>query len=120
MLSAWIVFAQAVEETKKAEGPGLIGSLMPIILIVIVFYFLIIMPGRKEHQQRQSMMSALKKNDKVVTSGGIVGVVVNIKEGTDEVTIRSDESKLLVLRSSIARILTEAEKESSTQIKQAT
>jgi preprotein translocase subunit YajC len=117
MLYAWILFAQ---EKAPVEGPGPLFSLMPIILIVVVFYFLIFLPSRKEKQQRQSMIVALKKNDKVVTSGGIIGVVVNLKEGSEEITIRSEDAKLLILRSSIARILTEPEKESSTQIKAAT
>ena len=79
MLYALALFAQAVEDGKKAvedakkdEGPGALVNFMPIILIVIVFYFLIFLPGRKEKQQRQSMISALKKNDKVITSGGVI------------------------------------------------
>jgi preprotein translocase subunit YajC len=121
MLNALILFADAADDVTKPEGPGLVGSLLPILMIVAVFYFLIIMPGRKERQQRQAMMGALKRNDKVITNGGIIGVVTNIKEGTDEVTIRSEDTKLLILRSSIARIVTEAEKDSSsTQIKPAT
>jgi len=120
MLYASVLVAQVAEDAKKDEGPGALVNFMPIILIVIVFYFLIILPNRKDKQQRQTLMGALKKNDKVITSGGIVGVVVNLKEGTDEVTIRSDETKLLILRSSIARIITEPEKDSSTQIKPAT
>ena len=119
MLHALILFAEEAAKGEESQ-PSLLTSFLPIILIVIVFYFLIIVPGSKERKQRQSMLGALKKNDKVVTNGGIVGVVVNLKEGTDEVTIRSDETKLLVLRSSIARIVTETEKESSTQIKTAT
>jgi len=120
MLNALILFA--AEEGKGDEPqPSLLNSgILPIILIVIVFYFLIILPGSKERKQRQGMLSALKKNDKVITNAGIVGVVVNLKEGTDEVTIRSEETKLLILRSSIARIVSEPEKETSTQIKPAT
>jgi preprotein translocase subunit YajC len=119
MLNALILFA--AEEGKGDENqPSLLTSFLPIILIVIVFYFLIILPGSKERKQRQSMLSAIKKNDKVITNGGIVGVVVNLKEGTEEVTIRSEETKLLILRSSIARIVTETEKETTTQIKPAT
>ena len=109
MFYASILFAQD-EAKKNGDGPGFM-SLMPIFLIVIVFYFLIFLPGRKEKQQRQSLLSALKKNDKIITNGGIIGVVVNLKEGTDEVSIKSDETKLLILRSSIARIITEPEKE---------
>jgi preprotein translocase subunit YajC len=116
MLYAWMLFAQ---DKPPGEGPGPF-AFAPIIVIVILFYFLMIQPMRKEKQQRLSMIGALKKNDKVVTSGGIIGVVVNLKEGTEEVTIRSEDAKLLILRSSIARIITEPDKEPSTQIKTAT
>ena len=119
MLFAWMLFAQAAEEgaKKEGEGPPLWGPLPMIAMIAVLFYFLLYLPGRKERQQRQAMMSALKRNDRVITSGGIVGVVVNLKEGTEEVTIRSEDAKLLILRSSIARIIAEPEKDSSTPAK---
>ena len=121
MLTALIFFAQAAQEkADKVEGPGLITSFLPIILIGVFFYFLIILPGRRERQQRQSLISALKVNDKIVTTGGILGVVLNIKEGADEITIKSGDAKLTVLRSAIARVQTEADKESSTAVKAAT
>ncbi len=115
MLYASFLFAQAAEVAAEKDGaPG--GpppwSPLPMILaMVALFYFLIFLPNRKEKRQRQSLLGALKKNDKVITSGGIIGVVLNLREGTDEVTIKSDETKLLVLRSSIARIIIEPEKE---------
>jgi len=118
MLYGLILFAE--EEAKKGEGLSMLNALAPIVLIVIVFYFLIILPGRKEKQQRQILLNALKKNDKVLTNGGIIGVVLNIREGTDEVTIKSDETKLLILRSSIARIITESPKDSATPNKPTT
>lgn len=118
MLTALILFAEE-KGADKVDGPGLLGGLMPIILIVIVFYFLIIVPGRKEKQKLKSMMSALKRNDKIITNGGIIGVVVNLKEGTEEVTIKSEDAKLLILKSSIARVLTEPDN-AATQVKAAT
>ena len=126
MLYALTLLAQAAEKVadkaKDGENPGppAWGPLPMLLMLGAAFYFLIILPGRKERQQRQALMSALKKNDKVVTHAGIIGIVTNIKEGTDEVTIKSEETKLLILRSSIARILSEPEKETSTQIKPAT
>jgi preprotein translocase YajC subunit len=124
MLYALTLFAQeavdAVKPVKDEAAPIWAGPLPMIAAVAALFYFLIIVPGRKEKQQRQSMMSALKKNDKVITSGGIIGVVINLKEGTDEVTIRSEDTKLLVLRSSITRIITEPEKEASTPSKPST
>src|SRR2546421_551345 len=105
MLHASMLLAQVVEDAAKKpdgeqQGPPA-ASFLPLIgMIAVMFYFLMYLPNRKEKQQRQALMSALKKNDKVVTIGGIIGVVQNIKEGTDEVTIRSDETRLLVQRSS--------------------
>jgi preprotein translocase subunit YajC len=117
MLYAFILFAQ--KEADKGAEPGLI-QFAPIILIGIIFFVLIILPGRKEKQQRQTMMNALKKNDRIITSGGIIGVVINLKEGTEEITIRSEDAKLLILRSSVARIITESDKDPSTAVKPAT
>lgn len=110
LFSLLVLLAQvegAPEGAPKGEIPGAPGwtSLVPIILIFGVFYFLIILPTqRKEKKQREALFSALKKNDEVVTAGGIIGVVQNIKD--DEVTLRIDENaKMRVLKSSITRII---------------
>jgi preprotein translocase subunit YajC len=70
--------------------------------------FLIVLPARrKERQQRELLFNTLKKNDEVLTSGGIIGTVANIKD--DEVTLKVDESsnvRIRILRNSIIRILT--------------
>ena len=108
LFSLLVLFADAEAAPNKGEPIGAPGwtSLVPIILIFGVFYFLIILPSqRKEKKQRESLFSALKKNDEVVTAGGIIGVVQNIKD--DEVTIKIDENaKMRVLKSSITRIIT--------------
>jgi preprotein translocase subunit YajC len=55
-------------------------SLFPLILIGVVFYFLVFMPQRKRQRALQDMLSNLKNGDKVITSGGIYGVVAGIKD----------------------------------------
>ncbi|MCI0642898.1 MAG: preprotein translocase subunit YajC [Gemmataceae bacterium] len=107
MLISLILLAQEEAAKKGGDPPSMLVQFMPIILIVVVFYFLIILPGRKERQQRAAMITALKKNDKVITNAGIVGQVVNLIEGTEEVTIKSEDTKLRILRSSIARVMAE-------------
>jgi preprotein translocase subunit YajC len=82
------------------------------MLIFFVFYFLIIVPERKRNRQKQSLLDSLNKNDKVITIGGIYGVVANVKPGVDEVVIKIDEDKdvkVKVSKSSIARVLTKEE-----------
>ena len=81
-----------------------------------LFYFLLIRPQGREKASRQNLLDSLKKNDRVVTIGGIYGVVANVQRDSDEVTIKVDEAtntKLRVTRSSIARVLAdEASKQS--------
>jgi len=83
---------------------------LPFIVIGILFYFLLIQPERRKRAEMASMLDSLKKNDRVVTIGGIVGVVVNVEKGSDEVVIRVDENnntRLNVLRSAVSRVLSD-------------
>jgi preprotein translocase subunit YajC len=85
-------------------------------LILAIFYFLMIRPQQKQKREHEAALRNLQKGDEVVTSGGVVGQVVHIrdtvKDGApqrsmeDQVTIRSGESRLIVERRSIARITT--------------
>ncbi len=83
--------------------------MLPILVVITaLFYFMLIRPQRREQATRQSMLDQLKKNDRVVTSGGLYGVVVNVHQGADEVTLRVDETsntRVKVTRSSIVRVL---------------
>lgn len=114
-----LVFAQqevgeAAGDAAGQRGPGLGDFLVPIAMMGVVFYFLFIVPERKKTKKKQDMLEALKKNDKVVTIGGLYGVVANVKTGEDEVMLKIDEDKdvkVKVTRSSIAHILTVAKEE---------
>src|SRR5262244_3520960 len=70
---------------------GLIG-LLPFILIFVIFYFLLIRPQQKRQrqaqQERDTMLKALKPGDKVVTTGGIYGTIVAVREKDDTVQLR--------------------------------
>ena len=98
-----------------AEGGGfgmLAGPMFPIIIIFVLFYFMLIRPEKRRRTATNQMLDQLKKSDQVVTAGGIKGTIVNVLPGSDEVTLRVDESnntKLRVLRSSIARVIREDE-----------
>ena len=83
-------------------GPTLPILLMQVGLIFAIFYFLIIRPQRRQRDEHEKLLASLQKGDQVVTSGGIVGEVVYLKD--NEVTIRSGEAKIVVLRSNIATI----------------
>ncbi|MDP3730476.1 MAG: preprotein translocase subunit YajC [Candidatus Omnitrophota bacterium] len=84
-----------------AQSP--IVSLMPVIFIFIIFYFLLIRPQKKAQDELKKMIAALKRNDEVITTGGIHGTVVNIKETA--VTLKIDDNvKIDVEKNCIARM----------------
>jgi preprotein translocase subunit YajC len=83
-------------------GPGATAFILQIGLFIAIFYFILIRPQRRQQQEHKQLLASLQRGDKVVTSSGIVGEVVHIKD--DEVTIRSGEAKLVVTRSGIASI----------------
>lgn len=69
---------------------GMLGSLVPLVLIFVVFYFLLIRPQQKRAKEHKSMIDNLKKGDKVITSGGIYGVIESV--GANTVTIKIGEN----------------------------
>jgi preprotein translocase subunit YajC len=98
-----LVFAQ----NGAAEGSPY--NMLPVFAIIgVLFYFMLVRPQRREQQTRQSMLEALKKNDRVVTVGGIYGVVSNIRKELDQVSLTVDEKNGTVIRvtlASIARVI---------------
>lgn len=87
----------------EGQAANPIASFLPLILIFVVFYFLLIQPQRKQKKQHEQMIKNLGKNDEVVTSGGIHGTIINVKETT--VVLRVDDNaKLEVEKYSIAAV----------------
>ncbi len=74
--------------SSQAVNP--IVNLFPLIIIFVIFYFLIIRPQKTKEKEHQKMLSGVNKNDEVVTTGGIHGTVINVKEKT--VILRIDEN----------------------------
>ncbi|TRZ96309.1 preprotein translocase subunit YajC [bacterium] len=67
-----------------------ITNFLPLILIFVIFYFLIIRPQKSKEKEHQKMLNELKKNDEVVTTSGIHGTIVNLKDKT--LILRIDEN----------------------------
>jgi len=88
---------------EGGKGSGLMGFL-PIVLIFALLYFLMIRPQQKRQKDHQKLVSGLEKGDKVVTAGGIHGVVTGVKEQTVTVKI-AENVKIEVSRSSISRVV---------------
>jgi preprotein translocase subunit YajC len=90
------------------EGGSPWGMMPAFLVIGVLFYLMLIRPQRREQQQRQAMIEAIKKNDRVVTVGGMYGVVSNVRKELDQVYLTVDEKNGTVVRvtmGSIARVL---------------
>ncbi len=99
------------------------GTFTPLLfqfgLIFLIFYFLILRPQQRQRKNHEEALRNLKRGDRVVTTGGIVAEVVHIKQGADkdgqpapmmddEVTVKSAESRLIVERGRIAKLVSAA------------
>ncbi|MDR1863685.1 MAG: preprotein translocase subunit YajC [Treponema sp.] len=95
---------------EGASGSGALVSFLPLIAIFAIFYFLIIRPQNKKQKETQKMLSALKKGDKIITLGGIHGVIQSVKETT--VIVRVDENtKLEFSRSAVSGVESQGKEE---------
>lgn len=83
------------------QGANPISAFMPLILIFIIFYFLLIRPQHKKQKEHQKMLSELQKGDKIITTGGIHGLIVNIKENILSIKI-ADNVRIDISRGNVA------------------
>ena len=84
-------------------GAGGLIQLMPILLIILVFYFLILRPQQKRHRQLQETIANLKIGDRIITTGGVIGVITTVRD-TSFLIRSADKSILEIARSAIAGI----------------
>lgn len=102
--------AQAAPSASGSSSPapvqGIFGSqIIFLVLVGVMFYFILIRPQQQRTKQQSKMLAALKSGDKVVTSAGLVGTVITVKDKT--VTMRSADSKFEVTKASISEVIPE-------------
>jgi preprotein translocase subunit YajC len=77
-------------------------QLVPFILLIAVFFLIVILPQQKREKAHRELLKTLKSGDKVVTSSGLCGTIVSV--GETRVTLRSEDSKVEVLKSAVSEI----------------
>src|SRR5437868_14606554 len=98
----------AVWQAKGGAGAG-IGMILPLILIFAVFYFLLIMPQQRRQKKWQAMLGELKTGDRVVTSGGLRGIIIALKDDYVHLRVPPDNLRVEVSRASIVSVSTPEE-----------
>jgi preprotein translocase subunit YajC len=79
---------------------GFAGLLFPLAILAI-FYFILIVPQRRQLKEHETLVSALQKGDRVVTAGGLIGEIVQIKD--DQVQLKTGTSTVVVERNRIVK-----------------
>jgi preprotein translocase subunit YajC len=112
LANAALLFAEGAPGGGGAPAGGgeatPLFQFLPFVIIFVLFYFVLIRPQRREQARRQAMLAGVQKNDRVITAGGIYGVVTNVNRDADEVTIKVDEAtnaKLRMTLSSVTRVV---------------
>jgi preprotein translocase subunit YajC len=96
-------FAQSLGGGTSMAG---LAQFLPLVLIFGVFYFILIRPQQQKQKQLKASLAGIKRGDKVVTSGGILGVVQKTKEGSNEVEVEiAPNVRVIVLRETISAIV---------------
>jgi preprotein translocase subunit YajC len=88
------------------QGMGQLGMLLPVIGVFAIFYVLLIMPQQRKQKKWQAMLQQIKSGDRVVTSGGLIGVIMSVKDDAVVLRVPPDNIKIEVARSSIVTLTT--------------
>ena len=104
MLLFFVDPVYALGSTGGGESSGNpVAQLLPFILMFVVLYFLILRPQIKKQKTTQKMIEELKKGDKIVTSGGIHGVITNLKDDIISVKI-AENVRVEMSRAAVSRV----------------
>ncbi|HSB77015.1 MAG TPA: preprotein translocase subunit YajC [Terriglobales bacterium] len=88
----------------KDSGGALGWGLLPLILIFAIFYFLLIMPQQRRQKKWQHMLGELKAGDKVVTSGGLRGTIISLRDDALQLRVPPDNLRLEISRSAVVSL----------------
>ena len=109
IISTILFLAQQTAAPAQPQ-PDLLSTLLPFLFMGVVFYFILIRPQQKKQKQHQQLLANLKTGDRVVTSGGIHGLIANVKETTFLLKI-ADNVKIEIDKGAISGV----EKQSETK-----
>jgi len=109
VVSSFLTLAQLPGTQPNPTGQ-MLQMLGMVVFFIVVMYFIMIRPQQKKAREHDQLLKSLKPKDKIVTSGGVVGIVVSV--GERSVTIRSADTKLEVLKSAVTEITERSSSES--------
>ena len=90
--------------TAAPAGPagGLMSTVIMLVMMLGIFYFMLIRPENKRKKEAEQMRSSVKTGDKIITIGGIIGTVVNVKDDKIVIETSSDQVRMELAKGSIS------------------
>lgn len=109
------IFVLGMAGTSAAGQSGSLSqTLLMVGVLFAIFYFLLIRPQKKQQEKHKQMVESLKKGDKIITNGGIYGVIANVKDKTFIVKV-DDNTKIEIAKSCISTILVKKDQPASSE-----
>lgn len=107
----------AQDPQQQQQHGGLLGSpMLPFFLIglMLLFWVVVVLPmSRRQKKEQQQMLASLRRGTKILTSGGIVGMIVSAKDGEDEIVIKSEDARFRIKRNVVVQVIGTDEAEAS-------
>jgi preprotein translocase subunit YajC len=91
---------------QAGGGSSLLG-LLPLVFIFVIFYFLLIRPQQRRQKEWAAKLETLKAGDRIVTSGGIKGTIIAVKDDSFHLRIPPDNLRIEVIKSSVVSVAVE-------------
>ena len=111
----WNMLKAVLAQATPGRPQGPYETMTPIVMMVVLFvvmYLVMIRPQRQRQKQLEVLIKSVKGGDKIITSSGLVGVVISVKDKT--LTLRTADTKIEILKSTVAEV-TEKGGESSSE-----
>lgn len=102
--SAVTTTTSTVPTGEAAGEPSALAAAAPLVLIFIVFYFLLIRPQQKRLREHDGLIKSLRRGDKVVTGGGIIGLIQKVEDDVLVIEI-APEVKIRVMKDTISHVV---------------
>ena len=102
------LFAENTAQNQQATGGSMLTMLLPLALLALVFYFFIYRPQKKQEKETNDMRSSVELGDVIVTTGGIVGMVVKVKDDMLLIETSGDRTKIQIQKWAIHSVLERA------------
>lgn len=111
------LFAENAAQDAQASGGSMLTMLLPLALLALVFYFFIYRPQKKQERETANMRSSIELGDVIVTTGGIVGMVVKVKDDMILIETSGDRTKIQIQKWAVHSVIEKANEPEVKEVK---